>query len=104
MSSRNGDIRSAREYHEHTAHSPRSVRRSGHRLDWDIKPFPFKIYPDLTAIPLPRDFPVPAMDTLSALSTSSATAERLDLERLAALLFFSAGVTRTLRYRSGVEE
>jgi hypothetical protein len=57
MQSPNQEIRSAREYHERTMHSPHSVRTSGHALDWDIKPLPFKIYPDLPAIPLPRDFP-----------------------------------------------
>ncbi|HEV8440610.1 MAG TPA: SagB/ThcOx family dehydrogenase [Methylomirabilota bacterium] len=103
MESRNQQIGSARDYHDRTAHSPRSVRASGHRLDWDIKPMPFKIYPELPALPLPREFPPPALDTLAVLSGHPAADEPLDLERLAALLFFSAGVTKTLTYPSGVE-
>src|SRR5262245_7310835 len=103
MRSRNQDIESVRAYHARTTHSPRSVRTSGHRLDWDVKPLPFKIYPDLPALALPRDFPVPAMDTLDALASAPALAERLDLERLAALLYFSAGVTKTMRYPGGPE-
>ena len=103
MQSPNQEIRSAREYHERTMHSPHSVRTSGHVLDWDIKPLPFKIYPDLPAIPLPRDFPPPAADTVAALSGASAKSSPLVLEQLAALLFFSAGVTKTMKYPSGVE-
>lgn len=101
MISRNQEISSARRYHDGTAHSPRSVRASGHVLDWDIKPAPFKIYPDLPALPLPRQLPALTADTLEALSGRAGPARPLDLEGLAALLFFSAGVTRTRRYAGG---
>jgi SagB-type dehydrogenase family enzyme len=103
MASRNQEIRSAREYHTRTAHSPQSVRMGGHSLDWDIKPLPFKIYPDMPAISLPRDFPAATADTLAALAPVADTTGPLDLERLAALLFFSAGVTKAMKYPSGVE-
>ena len=36
----------ARRFHDETVHTPCSVRTSGHTLDWDNKPFPFKIYTD----------------------------------------------------------
>jgi SagB-type dehydrogenase family enzyme len=42
-------------YHESTKHSPRSVAMSSHRLDWSIKPLPFKIYRDLEAVEPPAD-------------------------------------------------
>ena len=42
-------------YHEATKHSPLSVGLSRHRLDWSIKPLPFKIYRDLQAIETPPD-------------------------------------------------
>ncbi len=103
MQSRNQEIRSARAYHDRTVHSPQSIRTSGHRLDWDIKPLAFKIYPDLPAIPLPRDFPAAAADTLATLSGAPGSSSLLDLERLASLLFLSAGVTKTMKYPSGVE-
>ena len=77
------------------------MRTSGHRLDWSIQPLPFKIYPDLPAIALPRDFPAASTDMLAALSGGPDARSALDLERLAALLFFSAGVTRTMTYPSG---
>ena len=103
MASRNRHVSSARDYHDQTAHSPRSVRTSGHSLDWNIKPLPFKIYPDLPAVALPRDFPAASCDTLAALSRMPASSGPLDLEGLAALLFFSAGVTRTMNYPGGAE-
>jgi SagB-type dehydrogenase family enzyme len=79
------------------------VRTGSHRLDWDVKPLPFKIYPDLPAIPLPRELPPLDLDALVALSPPLAAPGALDLEGLAALLFFSAGVTKTLRYPGGGE-
>jgi SagB-type dehydrogenase family enzyme len=82
-------------------HSPQSVRLGGRGLDWDTKPEPFKIYPDLPVVALPRDFPVPALDALTAISTKPAAADTLDLERLAALLFFSAGITKRVTYPGG---
>src|SRR5207249_2958359 len=55
----------AREYHDRTAHSPASVRTSGHTLEWDIKPFPFKVYTDLAALALPRELdPLAADDSI----------------------------------------
>ena len=97
----NRHTEAARRYHDLTTHSPQSVRSGGHRLDWDTKPEPFKIYPDLPVVPLPRDFPVPVRDTLPAISTGPPGEAPLDLERLAAVLFFTAGVTRRKEYPGG---
>jgi SagB-type dehydrogenase family enzyme len=97
----NRDVQAARRYHEATTHSPQSIRSGGRGLDWDTKPEPFKIYPDLPVVALPRDFPMPALDALAAISTAPATAAPLDLESLAALLFFCAGVTRRVAYPGG---
>jgi SagB-type dehydrogenase family enzyme len=93
----------AREYHRRTAHSPASVRASGRQLEWDVKPSPFKIYPDLPALALPRDVPPLDADTFAALSGPVPPAARLDRDRLAALLFFTAGVTRRASYPGGGE-
>src|SRR3954454_5618707 len=62
------------EYHERTKHSPVSVRASGHVLDWANQPLPFKIYEDLEAIPLPRDWPPSAMPALEAIGVGAGTA------------------------------
>ena len=58
---------SARTFHDATTHTPQSIRTSGHTLDWDNKPFPFKVYTELPALPLPRAFDPIATDTLAAL-------------------------------------
>ena len=100
----NRDTAAARRYHAETAHSPQSVRTSGHALDWEIKPSPFKIYPDLVPAPLDRDFPALGTDVLRALSGEPpGRAERLDRSRLAALLHFSAGITKHRVYPGGGE-
>jgi SagB-type dehydrogenase family enzyme len=79
------------------------VRRSGHRLEWEIKPLPFKIYPGLEPIRLPTELPGLAADTFAALAPGEppAPGAPLDLPRLAALLYFSAGVTRVKTYPGG---
>jgi SagB-type dehydrogenase family enzyme len=81
------------------------VRRGGHGLDWETKPLPFKIYPTLEQIRLPTDLPALAVDTFAALAPGDPSAHPapLDLERLAALLFFSAGVTRVKTYPGGAQ-
>ncbi len=99
----NRDIEATREYHDRTAHSHASVRQSGHSLDWDIKPFLYKVYPDLPVTPLPREFPPPARDTLEALSAFEGKDGALTLEALASLLFFTGGLTKKKTYPGGGE-
>src|SRR5207244_4585615 len=45
------------------------VRTSGHTLEWDIKPFPFKVYTDAPAIALPREIDPVTVDTFAALTS-----------------------------------
>ncbi len=101
----NRDTTSARQYHDRTAHSPESVRRSGHMLEWDIKPLPFKIYPALEPLRLPTDLSALEADTFAALVPDGPIGRpaALDLERLAALLYFAAGVTRVKGYPGGAQ-
>src|SRR5262249_17589489 len=93
----------ARRFHDETAHSPYSVRTSGHTLEWDIKPFPFKLYTDVPAIGLPREIDVVATPTLKALARPAPAAGRLTLPALSALLYYSAGVTKKKTYPGGGE-
>ena len=93
----------ARDYHASTVHTPESVRRGDHALDWETKPEPFKIYADLPPQALPRDLPALTVDTFEALAAPPGSAAPLDLDRLAGLLFFSAGVTKHRRYPGGGE-
>ncbi len=85
----NTDISHAWEYHNLTKHSWESVRRSGHALDWSNHPRPFKIYPDLEPLALPREF------------ASTPAPAPFDLSQLARLLYFTGGITKTRQYPGG---
>src|SRR5436853_450881 len=78
----NHDVRVARAFHDATTHTPASIRTSGHTLEWDIKPFPFKVYTDLPTISLPRDG-----DVRHAFAEAAAEP---DLARRAATIVLSA--------------
>ena len=99
----NRGVEAAREYHDRTTHSNASVRQSGHYLDWDTKPFLYKVYPDLPVTPLPREFPQPVQDTLEAVNAFRGAGGTLTLEILTSLLFFTAGLTRKKTYPGGGE-
>jgi SagB-type dehydrogenase family enzyme len=93
----------ARAYHQATKHSWTSVRGSPHALDWANKPFPFKVYPDAPAVPLPREVAPPGRPTLEAVSKGAVPAGQgpLDLGVMAQLLFFSAGLTKRKAHAGG---
>ncbi len=96
--------RVARRYHDRTAHSPSSVRTSGHTLDWDVKPLPFKVFTELAPRPLPREIDPVAIDTLAALAAPArGDAGELTVAGLAAVLYYSAGVTKKTTYPGGGE-
>lgn len=106
----NNEIRYALEYHEATKHSEISIQTSGHYLDWDNKPRPFKIYTKLPSIPLPQDFCKPSLDAITSISRIKSITEStartaastvVDIKKLAEILFFSAGITREMNYPYG---
>jgi SagB-type dehydrogenase family enzyme len=93
----------ARRFHDATTHTPYSVRASDHRLDWENKPFAFKVYVGVPAIPLPRDVDVIATPTRQALAGRAPADARLTLAMLTALLYYTAGVTKKKTYPGGGE-
>src|SRR5262249_37468588 len=100
------DPEGIRSYHEQTKHSPARLRSDPHTLDWGNMPRPFKVYPDLDALPLPHDLAASARPALTALldpapATKSATKSAVDRADLAHLLYFSAGVLRRRSYPGG---
>src|SRR5436309_12748574 len=103
----NHDLAEIWAYHDGTKHSVESVYRSGHHLEWAIMPRPFKVYPDLEPIPLPRDFTSstrPALAAIAAIANPGAatgTGPQLDRTALARLFYFSAGVLRRTTYPGG---
>src|SRR2546430_16167702 len=94
------DFSSAVTYHEATKHSEVSIGASAHYLDWDNKPAQFKEYKNLASIALPRDFPRPEKNAITAIKseTKDAGAKQIDMGVLSELLFFSAGLTRKMRF------
>jgi len=102
--SQNNHLDAAWQYHSGTKHSPLSVRTSPHFLDWENKPLLFKIYPTLEVLRLPRDFRETGCAALDAIAApgGQALAEAIpNLETLAQLLFFSAGVIRSKKHEQG---
>ena len=100
----NQDIEVLWHYHNATKHSYQSGRSGTHHLDWANHPLPFKIYPELKPIPLPRDWPGSEGNALSAISSAGTPASsdaRMDLRTLAAILYHSAGITRRRSYPGG---
>src|SRR5713226_7241191 len=94
----NDDIDAARVYHEVTNHSYTSVRTGGHYLDWEAKPLPYKIYPEIAGLALPRDLSLSAIPALQAISADPHDQPAaLDLGSLTRILFCSDGLTRRRR-------
>lgn len=99
------EIRTALEFHTGTSHPHGQLLSPTHRYHPADQPLLFKIYKDLEPIPLPKVRPPQESHTASALEAIAdrvqlPASERsgLDLSVLARLLFYSAGITKTIRY------
>src|SRR6266576_4682751 len=100
----NREVQAAWKYHDGTKHSYWSIRNHPHFLDWANRPLPFKIYPKIEPLPLPRDVPQTGVVVLSAISElgpSSRADSVLGVRDLARLLYFSAGITKQRAYPGG---
>jgi SagB-type dehydrogenase family enzyme len=102
--SENHQIDAGRQYHSGTKHSYLGLRLYPHALDWENKPLLFKIYPTLEVTRLPRDFEDTRKSALSAIAADTTPIKGdivPDLESLAQVLFFSAGVTKSRKLAQG---
>ena len=100
----NREIQAAWKYHDGSKHSYWSIRNHPHFLDWANRPLPFKIYPKIEPLPLPRDVPQTGVAVLSAISepVPSSRADSVPgVQDLARLLYFSAGITKQRAYPGG---
>ena len=100
----NRDMQATWKYHDGTKHSYWSIRSNPHFLDWANRPQPFKIYPKIEPLPLPRDMPQTGVAALSAISEpvpSAGDDSVPDLQDLARILYFSAGITKERAYSGG---
>ncbi len=93
------DRTAARLYHEVTKHSYTSVRSNPHRLDWDNRPFQYKIYPAAGTLAMPREIELPSAPASAAIAGRVGTANGADrtvgLEEITRLLFCTGGLTRS---------
>jgi SagB-type dehydrogenase family enzyme len=92
----NRDIEVARTYHATTKHSYTSVRTDGHHLDWENRPMPYKLYPEVSGLALPRDLSLARVPALEVVAAGDAPGENgeLTLEALTRILFCADGLTR----------
>ncbi|MSQ17420.1 MAG: SagB/ThcOx family dehydrogenase [Dehalococcoidia bacterium] len=94
----NLNTQAAWEYHNSTKHTWRSVHSGGHSMDWNNQPRPFKLYPGLEGQRLPSDLApsgVSALDVLLGRTAPAPSGPQLpSLQQIAALLYFSAGITK----------
>jgi len=100
----NREIQAAWKYHNGSKHSYWSIRNHPHFLDWANRPLPFKIYPKIEPLPLPRDVPQTGVAVLSAISepVPSTRADSVPgVQDLARILYFSAGITKQRAYPGG---
>jgi SagB-type dehydrogenase family enzyme len=92
------------DYHLATKHTPAQVRNDSFQPDWSNQPRPFKLYRNLPAIPLPAEAlprSVPAFDAIAG-SVRGPRQSTPDLPTLAAILRYSSGIIKRLRYAGGV--
>src|SRR5712671_1171312 len=100
----NRDTQATWKYHDGTKHSYWSIRSNRHFLDWANRPQPFKIYPKIEPLPLPRDIPQTEVSALCAISEpvpSAGDDSVPDFQDLARILYFSAGVTTQRAHPGG---
>ena len=95
----NRDIEAARTYHATTKHSYTSVRTDAHFLDWDNRPMPYKLYPEVSGLALPRDLSLARVPALEAIAAGDPPTDGgdLTLEALTRILFCADGLTRRTR-------
>ena len=88
----------AKEFHTKTKHSPESIRKSNWRMNFENKPFPFKVYKDEQPIALENDFALLKYNGIIALTNQKLTEENnyIDKRILTTLLFFTGGISRIL--------
>lgn len=97
----NDNIDVAFNYHKRTGHTYHSIHHGHHRLDWENRPLPFKVYTSLSPILLPKESDPTSMTALAAIEADGQAtpgAHLPNLPTLARVLFLGNGVHRTRRF------
>ena len=101
---KNRELEAAWDYHNRTKHSFSSIRTNPHFLDWDNQPLPFKIYSTLDPIPIPQDLSSSGVRALTALSATGLKQDAqpiINMQILAEIFHFSAGITKRKNHPGG---
>lgn len=105
---KNDDLQATRHYHEGTKHPGGALLNPYHRFGARDRPFLYKVYEGLDPIPLPLDksgVSMPALEAIAAHEEPEGQGEQVpDLETVARLLYFSAGITKQIDYGPPVGE
>jgi SagB-type dehydrogenase family enzyme len=100
----NLDTQAGWRYHDGTKHPYGPLMNPYHRFDPASQPWSFKKYLEVESVPLPMGSHPAGVSALGALSNSSppkGSPSQLDLEALARLLYYSAGITKIIHYPWG---
>jgi SagB-type dehydrogenase family enzyme len=100
----NRHIQASWHYHNGTKHPSGYLLDPRHRFDPANQPLLFKKYLNVEKIPLPLDLDpigVSALEAISNHTLNSDPTATLDLGVVARLLYFSAGITKSIRYPWG---
>ncbi|HEY7546369.1 MAG TPA: SagB family peptide dehydrogenase, partial [Blastocatellia bacterium] len=99
----NQQTESAWKYHDLTKHSYWSVRTQAHYLDWKNQPNPFKFYPTIEPVKLSPELLQTGAPALAAIAATTIDADQSKptIDQLAAILFYSAGVTKKKTFPGG---
>lgn len=79
-------------YHERTKHSPSSLRRRVHSLDWANQPDPFRRYRGAPFFPLPKE-PLPEVPTFTALAENLLPPLEINALRIGQLMYSSMAIS-----------
>ncbi|HJS29933.1 MAG TPA: SagB/ThcOx family dehydrogenase [Anaerolineales bacterium] len=99
----NRDTQAGWRYHDGTKHPYGPLMNPWHRFDPATQPLLFKKYLHLESVPLelePEPSGVSALDAIAGPAAGASTGV-VDGRALARLLYFSAGITKTIRYPWG---
>ena len=100
----NRDTRAAWNYHNGTKHPSGHLLDRSHVFNPMSPPTPFKVYAGVETLPLAPDMATLGVPALSAISTNRAVIDgdrTPDIDVLARILYFSAGITKRIGYPWG---
>jgi SagB-type dehydrogenase family enzyme len=98
----NSDTQATWDYHNGTKHPHGALLDTSHIYVSSMRPLLFKVYTDLTPTMLPLDTTprgVSAPQAIAGNDLVAGTHQRLDLETLTRIFYFSAGITKHITYQ-----